>query len=369
MVQDQALTSEPRVESMNSSGTQLAHNFDVYGFKFALRTAADDVLQGLEQDFEFFRTDAAADVTIQLLYEEPPVDDVPLNDAIVYTPRNLVYVGGGKRYIDYHGRALGVQDTETGNFVLYSRDLSLLYEGAYLYLLSQIGKHLDSCGLHRIHALGVAVDRRAVLVLLPMGGGKSSLGLQLLNFPEVRLLSDDSPFLDRNGQVLAYPLRIGLLPGSEQCIPADQRRTIQRMEFGPKHLVNYAYFKDRVESVAPPGFVFVGARSMASRCRIEEIGPLAGLRACFSNCVVGLGLFQGMEFILQTGLWELCKKVTLGLSRLWNCWQLIRRSRVCRIHLGRDQELNARTLLQYVQRQLAGQPALSSFDESTPGAA
>lgn len=58
----------------------------------------------------------------------------------------------------------------------------------------------------------------------------------------MQLLSDDSPFIDRQGRALAYPLRIGLLPGSEHVIPPEHRRTVQRMEFGEKNLVNYSYF-------------------------------------------------------------------------------------------------------------------------------
>ncbi len=70
--------------------------------------------------------------------------------------------------------------------------------------------------MHRVHALALAVDRRAMLVLLPMGGGKSTLGAELLRHPDVQLLSDDSPLVDRAGRVHAFPLRLGLLPGHEK---------------------------------------------------------------------------------------------------------------------------------------------------------
>ena len=265
-------------------------------------------------------------------------------------PAQRVYRKDGKRFIDYHGRGLGIQDEATGCYQLYSTDNGLLYEAAYLYLLSQIGQRLDARGLHRIHAVGVVIKGRAVLVMLPMGGGKSTLGLHILQHPQVRILSDDSPYIDRRGQVLAYPLRIGLLPGSESKIPADQRRTIERMEFGTKHLVNYSYFAERVCASANPGLLVVGARTMAPTCRIEEIGMWAAMRSCMVNCVVGIGLFQGLEFLLQSSPWELLKKGSLGLSRTWNCWQLVRRSKVLRIHLGRDAALNARTLLEFAEQ-------------------
>jgi hypothetical protein len=329
----------------------VAASFDVHGFRFLVHghpAAAD----GICEDFRFFSSglDGKNDTTVELLREPPPFDDVPSGDAVVYTPRNVVYRAGCKRYIDYHGRGLGILDEASSSLKLYSEDAELLYEAAYLFLLSRIGQGLDQRGLHRLHALGVEVNGRAVLVLLPMGGGKSTLALHLMNLPGVRLLSDDSPWIDRAGRSLAYPLRIGLLPGSEQSIPPQHRRVIQRMEFGPKHLVNFSYFQDRVCASAEPGAVFIGARSMLPECCIEEIGMTAALRPMISNGVIGLGLFQGLEFILQSSALELVNKAGLGVSRMRNFWQLLRRSRTYRARLGRDAELNARTVLEFTQR-------------------
>jgi len=329
------------------------YSFDIYGYRFSVRGAPGAAIEGVQEDFAFFRcASPQSGVLIELFAEDPPKDGLPSGDATVYTPRNVVYREGKRRYIDYHSRALGIHDEETGNLKLYSRDPALLYEASYLFLLAQAGAALDRRGLHRLHALAVAVGNRSVLVMLPMGGGKSTLGLQLLKHPEVRILSDDSPFIDRRGRAHAYPLRIGLLAGSEQAVPSEHRRVITRMEFEPKHVVNYRYFQDRICSVAEPGLLFMGARILVPKCFIEEAGMSAGLRTLIANCIVGLGLFQGLEFMLQSSGWELLKRVGLVASRLRNCVALLRRSRVCRIHLGSDGELNARVLLEYCSKHL-----------------
>lgn len=325
-------------------------SFNVYGYRFTVRSTAEEPLRGIEEDFGFFATDSATEgVLVELIEQDPPAELLPSSDAIAYTPRNVSYREGGRRFIDYHGRALGIQDEATAGFRLYSTSLELLYEAAYLYLLSQIGQSLDAAGLHRVHAVGVVINGRAVLVMMPMGGGKSTLGLHLLKRPQVDILSDDSPYIDRRGRVLAFPLRLGLLPGSENTVPVEFRRTINRMEFGPKHLVNYEYFRDRVRAAAEPGLLFIGVRNMTRECRVEKAGRLAAMRSCMTHCVVGVGLFQGIEFILQSSPWELLAKAWLGISRARNCWRLIRRSQVYRIHLGRDFELNAGTLLAFAE--------------------
>ena len=338
--------------AISAKASPAVHTFNVYGYRFSIQGESSS-LQGVLEDFAFFAdTNGPGKVSIELVNDHPPFASVPHVDAAVYTPRNVVYRDGSARYIDYHGRGLGIHDHATGDFRVFSKDADLLYETAYLFLLSQIGQHLDKRGLHRIHALGIAIKGRAVLVLLPMGGGKSTLALDLLKNPAVKLLSDDSPYIDRQGQLWSYPLRLGLLPGSERFIPPNQRRLIQRMEFGPKYLVNYSFFKDRVCPSAEPGFVFLGARTLAPTCRIDEVGVGAALRACVSNCIVGMGLFQGLEFILQSSALELLNQSTVGASRLRNCYKLLRRSQLRRIHLGRDRELNARTLFEYVDSRL-----------------
>jgi hypothetical protein len=248
--------------------------------------------------------------------------------------------------IDCSGRCLGVLDPNAGSFQLSSLDRDLLYEAAYLFLLSRSGEALDRAALHRIHALGVAVRGHAALVLLPMGGGKSTLGSALLRHPEVNLLSDDSPLIDRSGAIHAFPLRIGLLPGSEAGFPSDQLRTIQRMEFGPKLLVNYKSFADRVCASAEPALLLLGERSLDRECSTRPASSTSAWKALLANCVVGLGLFQGMEFIFGRGLAETSAKLPIVLSQLHACRSLLRRSEVYQLTLGRDFERNAETVLE-----------------------
>jgi hypothetical protein len=217
-------------------------SLDIYGYRVVIRCSTDSVLAGLAEDFAFFRRECVSDGhSVELLEADPPYSDMPDVRATVYTPRNVSYRDGQLTIVDYSGRALGIHDRAAGNYRVFSRDADLLYECCYLFVLSQCGEAFDARGLHRVHALGIAIDGLAALVLLPTGGGKSTLGSHLLAFPEVQLLSDDSPLIDHRGGVHAFPLRLALLPGSEGSIPKEHLRVIQRMEFGPKLLLNHQY--------------------------------------------------------------------------------------------------------------------------------
>ena len=159
-------------------------------------------------------------------------------------------------------------------------------------------------------------------------------------------------FGPRTGSLLAFPLRLGLMPGSEADVPAEFRRTINRMEFGPKILVHHDMFRNRITPRAEPGIVFLGYRSLASGCRIEPAGLGESYRSMIANCAVGLGLFQGLEFVLRSSPWELAGKARTGWSRLSNARKLFRRSEVYRLILGRNPAENARVVTEFVRGRL-----------------
>jgi hypothetical protein len=147
---------------------------------------------------------------------------------------------------------------------------------------------------------------------------------------------------------------LGLLDGLEgDAVPEQHLRRIHRMEFGPKTLVNYSYFAGRVCPSADPGIVFLGSRGLSQGCRIEPAGMPAAIRAMIANSVIGLGLFQGLEFILQRSPWELLKKSRVARSRLANCLRLLRRSQVYSLRLGRNSELNAATVVDFARKVLS----------------
>lgn len=330
-----------------------AIEIDVYGCTFRVSGGNVAPMDNLAEDFAFFLTKNVKNpVRIELVEKEPPYDEVPEGVATIYTPRNVSLTKDGITYIDYGGRALGIWKREEGLFELYSKEPDLQYEATYLFLLSKIGEQLDGRRLHRLHAMAMSSNGQAVLLILPMGGGKSTLAQGLLRYPEFQFLSDDSPFISRDGRVHAFPLRLGLLPGNEADIPADRIRTINRMEFGPKLLVNHAHFAHKISPSASPGIVFLGRRSLSSDCRIRPATVQEKYHSMLVNCVVGLGLFQGMEFLLNRSPLELRKKVGVSWSRLRNARKLFAESRVYKLILGRNQQLNAETVREFINDRL-----------------
>ncbi|MBL8216189.1 MAG: hypothetical protein JNK87_36050 [Bryobacterales bacterium] len=322
--------------------------YSVYGYDFILSGNCPAAIDGLHEDFTFFSGESAntQPVTLVLDRETPRYQDLPECDASVYTPRNVVYRDGDRRILDFGGRGLGIYEPLQRRFTMTSESPDLLYEAGYLFLLSQIGQRADQQGMSRVHAMAIAYRGRAILAMLPMGGGKSTLAAALLKHPELRILSDDSPFLDRNGDVHAFPLRLGLLEGREKDIPQAHLRRVERMEFGPKYLVNHSYFAERVDPFAEPGMLLIGRRTLSPRGRLERASYSQAMQAMVPHSIVGLGLFQGLEYILERSTGELIGKLGVAFSRARNAHRLIRRSHNYVLHMGRDPEQNAQLILE-----------------------
>jgi len=265
-------------------------------------------------------------------------------------PRNVCFRNKKITYIDYFGQGLAVFDREGKQCVVYGTDPDLVHEIVYLFILSTVGQYLDSRGIHRVHALGVSYHNRGILLLLPSGGGKSTMALELLRQPDFLLLGEDTPLIDRRGRILPFPLRLGVRPEQDTKVPPQYLRTVRRMEFDPKTLIDIDYFRDRLGQVVEPGFILVGERNLGE---VSEIVPLArhrAFKALVKYVVVGLGVYQGMEFLLERGLWEVLGKGGVAASRLYNSLRLLARTPSYRFILGRSTEKNCQTLLEFIRQ-------------------
>lgn len=324
--------------------------FDFYGITIAVHSSDDVVLSDVHCDFSFFACPPKKSaVTLEIDRDCAHRLHLPAVKATLQTPRNIVYRDGNDTYVDYFGQALAFYSGETGKWQIYCENRDLAHEIVFLTILSRVGEHLDRIALHRVHALGVEVGGRAYLILLPMAGGKTTLALRLLEAEGISLLSEDSPLISREGRVYPFPLRIGVRVNNEPPgIPEQYKRTVQRMEFGPKTLIDIAYFKGKVGNPASVSAILLGERWLTGEAFIRPIRRRYAFKSFLTDCVVGIGLFQGMEYVLKHSGWEILGKSGTALSRLRNSLTVIRRARVYRFGIGPDPDRNAETLREFL---------------------
>ena len=331
----------------------MTHCFNFYGLAINVNSDSPDLVEEVRRHFAYFTAAPRnARVKIELRLTAPPYSELPSLPAAFFTPRNICFKNGEISYLDYFGEGLAVYDRKQQQCIVYGTKHDLLHEIAYLFILSTVGQYLDSQRIHRVHALGVTYRERGLLLLLPSGGGKSTMALELMRQPGFKLLGEDTPLIDRHGRILPFPLRLGVHPEQKPDIPAQYLRTVDRMEFDPKTLIDIEYFRDRIAGEVEPGLIFVGERNLGEISEIVPLGRQQTFKALVKYMIVGLGVYQGLEFLLERGMWDLLGKGTVVASRLFNSLALQYRAPAYRFVLGRNKPKNTQTLIDFLSRKL-----------------
>ncbi len=317
---------------------------DVYGLRARIAGGWPDVVDDLGRDFAWFRSDSAAvECGVEVTVEQRPPEFGSFGElpAAFVTPRNVVYHDGGTTVVDYFGRALSILDRRRSRITVQGEDAQLVHEAAYLFLLSRVGEHLDALGLVRLHGLGLSGTAGAVAVMLPSGGGKSTLALRALQDDDCRLLSEDSPLIDRRGSVHPFPLRIGVNETDADLLPDHHVRLLERMEFHPKLALEVEAFSDRIDPEARPlRHLVIGRRTLGHAARLEPMPRRAAVGPLLREAVVGVGIYQGMEFVLQRGFRDVGGKLGTVAMRSACAAAALHRAQVWRYWIGRDHERN-----------------------------
>lgn len=321
-----------------------AAHFEFYGLSLRVSSDWPEVQRALELDFAWFgRGELGRDPAIEVTIERGPpgLDSFGELPAAFVTPRNVVYQAPERTIIEYFGRAVSVVDRETGDLLVRGDDEGLVHEAAYQFVLSRVGAHVDGMGWTRLHGLGLSGPRGGTVVMLPSGGGKTTLGLRALRENGIRLISEDTPLVDRRGMLHPFVLRIGINETDAERLGIEGARRLERMEFTPKLAIEVDSFEDRIErSPQPMTDLVIGRRTLGSSPGLEEMSRRAALGTLLREGVVGVGVYQGMEFVLQRGMRDTLGKLGVAASRTACCAAALRRARVWSFTVGRDEERN-----------------------------
>jgi len=328
-----------------------SNSFCVYQVAIELR---GELAQRLARDFDFF-TDRPHEnqnsVYTLLLESKKGKAKIPPQAASNVFSDCVMYQDKEREIFEYSNCVLEIQ---RGSYFTHANffyeDAVDAEEIAYLFLQSELGKYLDKLGLHRVHALGIGLaNGRAALILLPSGGGKSTLALELLKRGGVVLLSDDSPLVDRKGNLHPLPLRLSfrasaLLPDGWEKIPFARRK------YGNKILIPTASLKagqlPRPGETFAPGFFIVAKRWGVDR--EPEFSPLSygeALKVFFRDLVIGLGIPQVAEIVLTKGMATIPSLIPNAASRSLAALSFLRKAKRLNWNMSRDPSVNAAFLL------------------------
>lgn len=325
-----------------------------YGASARLTADSDGVLEPLRRDFEHFLAPPAGDrpaLSWSLSRRAPPQ---PQGRALFSTGAFSVFQRGTLRHIRYRERACAVFDYASGRGQVVCEDPALLHELTYLAVLSRVGERLEEEGLHRVHALGFSWGGQGGLLVLPSGGGKSTLALELLKRPDFRLLSDDTPLLDRGGTRLrAFPLRLGFRADADLAeVPGRFLRPFLRRRHGPKRVVDLGFFRHALAEEAPLRWLLIGAPGGAGP-RVAPLAKPLAWPALALSLVVGHGVAQMAEYMVDPSLGGAARLARLGLARLACARSALNAAQCASFTLGTDPAAAAGLLEAHLRRSRA----------------
>lgn len=346
------MADDARLDEDATPGDELGEDvIAVAGVAAAVRAADGELRERLRRDFRpLLVSGSRPPVSLRLEAHRgpPPLEDLPSLTGGSIRHDHVIYDEGPVRIIDYQGEALARWDAEARTLEVWATGLERLHELSYLLLQSRLGELLDARGVHRVHALGLEKGGRALLVLLPSGGGKTTLGLAAIE-QGFRLLSDDAPLITRAGDVLGFPVRVGTTRRPDGVDDAHLGRMV-RKRYGAKWLIDPAAFGDRLADRAAPGALILGGRALKGATSLQPASARELTGELLRSMVVGLGLPQLAEVVLLGTARDTARKATFAASRAVAAAQLVRRSQRWSLTLGPDADANVAALHQAMSR-------------------
>jgi hypothetical protein len=326
-----------------------SRRFEVYGLRVVVDGGWREVVEAIACDLAWFETDDPTDfrADVRVSVEEGPPDYSAFGDAAAsfVTERNVVYHVGTMTVIDYLGAALSVID-ERSHARITGLDARAARRAGFDFALARISDHLDRRNMPRLHGLGLTGASGSVVIMLPSGGGKTTLALRALREDGVRFLSEGSPIIDANGLLhpLPFPLWVRDSAPEAADLPLAHVRRVQG-ELSDPRILELSAFAERIETEPRPlAHVVLGRRSLGERSELVPLPRRAAVPALLRDSVVGFGFFQGAEFLLRHGMRDLRHRVGPMSTRARACAAGLRTAHVWQLTLGRDREGNWQAL-------------------------
>ncbi|GAB4023952.1 MAG: hypothetical protein Fur0010_27210 [Bdellovibrio sp.] len=251
--------------------------------------------------------------------------------------RRIVYRDGAQIEFDYRNEAASVWAPTIDR----AHDLSLQI------IQSRVGKYLDKMGLHRIHACAIEYKDQAMFMMMPIGGGKSSLLLELLKNPDVKLISDDTPLLDHAGTLHAYPLRIGIA-SKPDGMNNFELPTLTRLDYGTKYLISTPFINNSISWESEKYYAIIGSPGYESSLTVVK-GQVLFYRLV-KEMVIGLGVPQIVELYLEFSFIDFLRILRILGSRMFLMLKLLLKTKKYKLVRGPSNQKNAELIINLLDK-------------------
>jgi hypothetical protein len=345
--------------------SQTTISFDFYGVTLTAVVPQKfiDIIKRLNRDFGYFNSeaatsaqkiDSASKISIQILFSDAQSETFNEKGFFTFFKSLKLQVSekpfSSERICDYGG-GLKVRFREN-HFQISGANIDHIYEATYMAILSAVGEGLDKMKMHRVHAAAFSYGNRiwtkTVLVLLPQGGGKSSMAAILKNDLCFKIFSDESPLL-KNAVLYSNPFRLALEAKTAQVIglKTGPENLFIRKHYKPKHV--FQIENSEVAKTSPLDIVLIG-KLWPNDPVIRKCSRPFVFLALFKNMVIGFGLAQMTQyFVRKDNIFTLFQ---IAYSRISEAIIISRRAQHYQFLVSKDAFKNAAHLKEFMRSQI-----------------
>ena len=338
---------------MNSQNHILS--LDIHGIKIQIISDYKNLIKELEYDFKYFaaKSQTKADISIRAVLKKPDINKALAKAKKTVKTKNWTLFSKTKdiRLVNYNNLALTQYDYSKEEGKIESEIPDVLREIAYLLILSRSGEKLELKKLHRMHGFSIEMSGRGILFCAGRGAGKTTMLLELLKDDKIKLISDDTPLLNKNGDIFAFPLRMGLCEDSPHLknLKKENLKYFRRRNYSPKLLLDIDTFKNRIKTKSGARLFIIGKSRRRENASIKPSGFFASSFALLKYLAIGMGVPQISEYFLRLDLKDLISKANIARSRALTCAALLKNCEFYSFYPGQDYARNAEKLKIFIE--------------------
>ncbi len=257
--------------------------------------------------------------------------------------------------IEYNNGIFCIWDSSAEHAHFWGDNQDGIYEKLYLFLLSRLGDKLEKNGFFRIHGFGVHYKNRTILGMAPSGGGKSTLGWELLKNNACKLISDDAPLLSLQHdkvELIPFKIRLGFTKDTSfHTIPENELRVFKRTARSDKVLISpLSSIIEWSDSNNPLSDIVSLQFTKEANSRIEPLSQFGLIKLLFRDLVIGYGLPQVVEFFLKNGVRSIFSRIPLIIKRIWIGFHICKQTKAVVFYQNNNTAGNAKLLLDYLDK-------------------
>ena len=315
---------------------------DFYGVAFSVE-CPKKFAQWVEHDFGLFLAKTPKEkvfLSFKIVVGGAPEKHADC-EAVFSNAEYAVFDAPGLRLVDFFAEAFAQWDLHKMRLTFFSAREETAYLKFYAALLTLLGKELDAREMHRIHCACLSRGRRAAIFLGEAGMGKTTLALNALKAPGMKLLSDEIVFVNSGLGALPFLTRIGIRSHSfAGNFPKKFLREMTLPNGAKKILVSAEALGGKISGPAKIFKIVLLRRSLSSESYVKPLSKLSVFWWLFKKSVFGSELVQEPAYFHFPGAQNGLSMLKIYLSRFLLVLKLCLLRKCVAFYAGTDGEKN-----------------------------